>query len=104
MDNGKELIMVYNTDIKELFMSDIVEEILITTDSDALTLDESSQVGDIDWFRVIEMGVKKIVVGLDDRECELFSYDKVTAVIVRYLDVDDVETFINEKHKLIFKR
>ena len=104
MDNGKELIMVYNTDIKELFMSDIVEEILITTDSDALTLDESSQVGDIDWFRVIEMGVKKIVVGLDDRECELFSYDKVTAVIVRYLDVDDVETFINEKHKLICKR
>lgn len=104
MENGKELIMVYNTDIKELFMSDIVEEILITTDSDALTLDESSQVGDIDWFRVIEMGVKKIVISEGWGSYGFVSYDKATAVIVRYLDVDDVETFINEKHKLIFKR
>ena len=60
--NSKELIMVYDTDIKELFMSDAVEEILITTDSKGLSLDESSQVGDIDWFKVIELGIKKIVI------------------------------------------
>jgi len=104
MENGKELIMVYNTDIKELFMSDAVAEILITTDLKGLSLDESSQVGDIDWACIVDFGLKGIVVNVGWYEWDRVKYDKVTAVIVRYHDADDVETFINEKHKLIFKR
>ena len=60
--------------------------------------------GDIDWFKVIELGIKKIVISEGWGSWDFVSYDKVTAVIVRYHDADDVETFINEKHKLVFKR
>lgn len=100
MENGKELIMVHDTDIKELFMSDAVAEILITTDPKGLSLDESSQVGDIDWAWIVDFGLKGIIVddGWADWERNVWhiDHDKVTAVIVRYRDADDVETFIRE--------
>ena len=104
MDNT-DLILHDNENIKELFMSDAVEEILITTDSDALILDESSQVGDIDWACIVDFGLKGIVVDVDGG-CywARVKYDKVTAVIVRYHDADDVETFISKNRKLILKR
>lgn len=103
MDNT-DLILHDNENIKELFMSDAVEEILITTDLKGLSLDESSQVGDIDWAYIVDFGLKGIIVDVGWYEWDRVKYDKVTAVIVRYHDADDVETFINEKHKLIFKR
>ncbi len=107
MDNN-DLILHDNTDIKKLFMSDAVEEILITTDPDALILDESSQVGYIDWACIMDFGIKGIIV--DSREMQRngdvcsIKYDKVVAVIVRYHDADDVETFISKNRKLILKR
>ena len=84
--------------LDHLFMSDHVEEILITTDPKGLNLDESSQVGDIEWFRVIELGKKKIVVAEGWDHWDFVSYKKATAIIVRYHDAEDIETFINEKH------
>ncbi len=85
-------------------MSDAVEEILITTDLDALNLDESTQVDHIDFACIVDFGLKGIIVDVGWHEWDRVKYDKVTAVIVRYHDADDVETFINEKHQLIFKR
>jgi len=105
-----DLILHDNENIKELFMSDAVEEILITTDPDALILDESSQVGYIDWACIMDFGLKGIVVD-NDTGCDELSarvwhikYDKVVAAIVRYHDADDVETFISKNRKLILKR
>jgi len=103
MDNTN-LILHDNENINELFMSDAVEEILITTDTDALILELSSEVGDIDWHKVVELGKKNIVVNLGWGEYDLFDYKKITAIIVRYYNADDVETFISKNRKLILKR
>ena len=106
MDNTN-LILHDNENIKELFMSDAVEEILITTDPDALILDEISQVGYVDWACIMDFGIKGIIVDWCEGEkgdvCSI-KYDKVVAVIVRYHDADDVETFISKNRKLILKR
>jgi len=103
MDNT-DLILHDNENIKELFMSDAVEEILITKDPNALILDESSQVGDRDWACIVDFGLKGIVVDVGFYEWDIVGYDKVVAVIVRYHDADDVETFISKNRKLILKR
>lgn len=108
MDNN-DLILHDNTDIKKLFMSDAVEEILITTDPDALILDEISQVGYVDWACIMDFGIKGIIVDFVGGDFEggdvcSIKYDKVVAVIVRYHDADDVETFISKNRKLILKR
>ena len=111
MDNT-DLILHDNENINKLlisttlrmFMSDAVEEILITTDPNALILELSSEVGDIDWGVLVELGKKNIVVDLGWGEYDLFDYKKITAIIVRWHHADDVETFISKNRKLILKR
>ena len=102
---NQELIFSNNSrfdDIKEIFMQDDIDEILVTQDIPAFNLKEEDAnadvVEDFNWISVVDFGMKNIV-------CEAFyqvetvAYDKVTAVIVRYNDTD-CETFINKNFRL----
>ncbi len=102
--NTKELIL-NGTDIKELFMNDNVEEILITTDIEALNVTEitdKDEIDDLHWQEIFDFGLKNIITADVGYYANKIAYDKVTAVIIRYnnstpLRGAEAETFINNK-------
>jgi len=97
-------LILNNVDIKSKFVNDKnVEEILITTDAEAL--DALTNYEDFEWNEVVEFGMKRIVVSPFYAEFDLVDYDKVTAVCIRYnngLD-EDTELVVNHKEELLRK-
>ena len=80
---------------------------LITTDLEAFNLVELvSAIEDFNWNEVVDFGLKNIICDWM-LQVEKVSYDKVTAVIVRYNDADkygnEVETFINKNFSEVIK-
>tara|TARA_R110001592_G_scaffold334871_1_gene619371 strand:- start:316 stop:645 length:330 start_codon:yes stop_codon:yes gene_type:complete len=98
----KELIL-NGTDIQALFMSDNVDEILVTEDIEALNLTEATdkdEIDDLEWQEIFDFGLKNIITADFGYYAHKVAYDKVTAVIIRYYDYADgadAETFINNK-------
>ena len=88
-------------DIKEIFMQDDIDEILVTQDIPAFNLKEEDALLDHDfnWISIVDFGMKNIICNCGFDEIEKVAYDKVTAVIVRY-DGTDSETFINKNFRL----
>lgn len=92
--NTNELIFGDNN-IKNLFVTDRVDEILITTDAEAFNMTEGFDSDDLEWDEVIDFGMKNIIVDW----CSLIkkvAFEDVTAVCVRWNDCDNVETIINK--------
>ena len=94
--NTNELIFgQYN--IKEIFANNKrVDEILITTDAKAFNMTEGFDTDDLGWNEVIDFGVKNIIAGYCGFQFQKVAFEDVTAVIIRWTDVDDVETIINK--------
>ncbi len=97
--NTNELIFGDNN-IKELFLTDRVDEILITTDAEAFNMTEGfdsiKMMDDLDWSVVIDFGLKNIICEFQSFQFHKVAFADVTAVCVRWNDCDDVETIINK--------
>lgn len=96
-------LILNNIDIKSKFVNDKnVEEILITTDTEAFN-SLTNYMDDFEWKEVVEFGMKRIVVSPFYSEFELVDYDKVTAVCIRYNNglYEDTELVINHKEELL---
>lgn len=91
-------LVLNNTDIKALFMNDGVDEILVTTDIEALNLTEEESsiktIEDFSWIEIADFGMKNIIASEYFMTTKV-GYDEVCAVIIRYTDTD-AETFINK--------
>tara|TARA_R110000796_G_scaffold901_6_gene3443 strand:- start:2422 stop:2745 length:324 start_codon:yes stop_codon:yes gene_type:complete len=91
-------LIINGTDIIKLFMRDEVNEILITSDIEALLLtEEESSINTIEdfyWSEIVDFGMNYIIVLNHDFDADKVSYDKVYAVMVSYTDTY-AETFIN---------
>tara|TARA_R110000803_G_scaffold187779_1_gene250119 strand:+ start:474 stop:743 length:270 start_codon:yes stop_codon:yes gene_type:complete len=80
--NTNELIFGQKN-VKNIFANNKrVDEILITTDAEAFNMTEGFDTDSLDWVEVIDFGV--------------VAFEDVTAVNIRWTDVEDVETIINK--------
>lgn len=93
--NTNELIFGDNN-IKNLFVTDRVAEILITTDAEAFNMTEGFDSDELDWSEVIDFGMKNIIADWCGFQFQKVAFQDVTAVCIRWNDSDDVETIINK--------
>jgi hypothetical protein len=83
--------------IKDIFANDKrVDEILITTDAEAFNMTEGFDTDNLDWVEVIDFGVKNIIADACGFQFQKVAFEDVTAVNIRWTDVDDVETIVNK--------
>ena len=58
-------LYINDTDIKELFMNDKVDEILLTTDLEVFNMTEENcnleTIDDCDWNAIVDFGMKNII-------------------------------------------
>ena len=93
---SKELIFGQKN-IKDIFANDKrVDEILITTDAEAFNMTEGFDTDNLDWVEIIDFGVKNIIAYACGHQFQKVAFEDVTAVNIRWADVDDLETIVNK--------